>query len=188
MLTTRLFTIRSLFEGDREQHPLTAVAIAIGRWCYDPVLARPSACEDPRRNLPQMPEFRPGEAAQLLGVSVDTVRRWADSGRLATRRSAGGQRVIDGADLARLLAEAPPAAEPEAFSAQSARNRFTDIVTRVEKDGVTAVVEIQAGPHRIVSLLTAEAVDDLGLEPGRLAMALVKATNVIVEVPTEPAR
>jgi molybdopterin-binding protein len=133
-----------------------------------------------------MPEFRPGAAAQLLGVSVDTVRRWADSGRLPTRRSAGGQRVIDGADLARFVAEAPPAPEPETFSAQSARNRFTGIVTRVEKDGVTAVVEIQAGPHRIVSLMTREAADDLQLAPGELAVAAVKATNVVIEVPTRP--
>ena len=130
-----------------------------------------------------MPSYRPGEAAEMLGVSVDTVRRWADSGRLPTRRSAGGQRVIDGADLARFLADAPSAREPAEFVGQSARNRFTGIVTRVEKDGVTAMVEIQAGPHRVVSLMTREAADELGLAPGVLAVAAVKATNVVVEVP-----
>lgn len=130
-----------------------------------------------------MPSYRPGQAAELLGVSVDTVRRWADSGRLPTRRSSGGQRVIDGADLARFLASAPATAEPEVIVGRSARNRFPGIVTRVERDKVTAVVEIQAGPHRIVSLMTREAADELGLAPGDRAVAAVKATNVVVEVP-----
>jgi molybdopterin-binding protein len=130
-----------------------------------------------------MPTYRPGQVAEMLGVSVDTVRRWADGGRLPTRRSPGGQRVIDGVDLARLLAEAPAAPEPEVIVGRSARNRLAGLVTRVEKDGVTALVEIQAGPHRVVSLMTREAADELGLEPGDAAVATVKATNVVVEIP-----
>jgi molybdopterin-binding protein len=121
--------------------------------------------------------------AELLGVSVDTVRRWADSGRLRTTRTEGGQRLVEGAELVRFLATTPRAPEPGAFAAQSARNRFAGIVTKVNRDTVAATVEIQAGPHRIVSLMTAEAVDELGLEPGMLAVAAVKATNVVVEVP-----
>jgi len=130
-----------------------------------------------------MPSYRPGQAAELLGVSVDTVRRWADTGKLPTRRSSGGQRVIDGADLARFLASVPPTTEPEVIVGRSARNRFPGIVTRVERDKVTAVVEIQAGRHRVVSLMTREAADELGLAPGDRAVAAVKATNVVVEVP-----
>lgn len=127
--------------------------------------------------------YRPAVVAELLGVSVDTVRRWADSGRLRTTRTEGGQRLVDGVELVRFLADTPRAPEPEAFAAQSARNRFTGIVTKVNRDTVVATVEIQAGPHRIVSLMTSEAVDDLGLAPGVLAVAAVKATNVVVEVP-----
>jgi molybdopterin-binding protein len=127
--------------------------------------------------------YRPGQVAELLGVSVDTVRRWCDEGRLATTRSSGGHRLIRGDDLARHLSERTDAYEPESLSAQSARNRFTGIVTRVERDGLTALVEIQAGPHRVVSLITREGADELGLEPGDLAVAAVKATSVIVEVP-----
>jgi molybdopterin-binding protein len=130
-----------------------------------------------------MPLYRAGQAAELLGVSVDTVRRWADGGKLQTQRSEGGHRMIDGADLARFVAESPPTREPEVIVGQSARNRFPGIVTRVEKDKVTALVEIQAGPHRVVSLMTREAADELGLEPGDLAVAAVKATTVVVEVP-----
>ena len=130
-----------------------------------------------------MASFRAGQAAELLGVSVDTVRRWADDGRLRTRRTPGGQRVIDAADLARFIGDQPAAAEPETIVGQSARNRFAGIVTRVVKDKVAAQVEIQAGPHRLVSLMTREAADDLGLAPGVLAVAAVKATNVVVELP-----
>jgi molybdopterin-binding protein len=130
-----------------------------------------------------MAEFRIGEAAQLLGVSADRVRQLADDGALETRRTDGGHRLVDGRSLARFAAEQPASVEAERSSSQSARNRFPGIVTRVVKDGVAAQVEIQAGPHRLVSLLTAEAVDDLGLEPGMRAAAVVKATNVIVEVP-----
>ena len=133
--------------------------------------------------MDQTTTYRPALVAELLGVSVDTVRRWSDSGRLKTSRTEGGQRVIDGLDLVRFLETTPRAPEPEAFAAQSARNRFTGIVTKVNRDTVVATVEIQAGPHRIVSLMTTEAVDDLGLEPGVLAVAAVKSTNVVVEVP-----
>ena len=132
-----------------------------------------------------MHQFRIGEAARLLGVSPDTVRRWADAGRLTTCRTTGGHRTIAGPDLARLSQDlAAEAASKQADGpALSARNRFTGLVTRVVRDGVMAQVEIQAGPHRVVSLLSAEAVDDLSLEPGVLAVAVVKATNVVVERP-----
>jgi molybdopterin-binding protein len=129
--------------------------------------------------------YRPGQVAELLGVSVDTVRRWCDEGRLRTTRSSGGHRLIDGEDLARHLSEAEPAYQPDSLIAQSARNRLTGIVTKVERDGITAIIELRAGPHRMVSLMTREAADDLGLEPGDLAVAVVKATNVIVEVPPQ---
>jgi molybdopterin-binding protein len=129
-----------------------------------------------------MSELRIGQAAELLGVSPDTVRRLASDGAIETRRTAGGQRLIDGASLARFVAEHSGLPEAGAVIAQSARNRFAGIVTRVVKDTVAAQVEIQAGPHRVVSLMTAEAVDELGLEPGMLAIASVKATQVVIEV------
>jgi molybdopterin-binding protein len=131
-----------------------------------------------------MQGLRIGEAAELLGVSPDTVRRWADDGRLATTRTDGGQRLVAGADLARLAMEQADAPTPGAIAAESARNRFTGLVTRVVKDAVMAQVDIQAGPFRVVSLMSAEAADELGLEPGVVAVASVKATNVVVEVPT----
>ena len=133
-----------------------------------------------------MNQFKIGEAAHLLGVSSDTVRRWGDAGRLPAHRTEGGHRLIDGTDLARLAqerAEAPDGNHDGDAAALSARNRFTGLVTRVLRDGVMAQVEVQAGPHRVVSLISAEAVDDLGLEPGVLAVAVVKATNVVVERP-----
>jgi molybdopterin-binding protein len=130
-----------------------------------------------------MPSYRIGEAAALLGVSPDTVRRWADSGQLKTLRTSGGQRQIDGVELARFARNSPEPIPESAIVGQSARNRFPGIVTRVIKDKVTAQVEIQAGPHRVVSLMTREAADELGLAPGVLAVAAVKATNVVVELP-----
>ena len=133
-----------------------------------------------------MPVFRIKEAADLLGVSDDTVRRWADGGRLATTTDGAGRLAIDGADLARFaqeLAETSEHAGNEAVVGHSVRNRFTGLVTRVVKDGVMAQVDIQAGPHRFVSLLSREAADELGLAPGVLAVAAVKATNVSVEIP-----
>jgi molybdopterin-binding protein len=128
-------------------------------------------------------QVRIGRAAEMLGVTVDTVRRWADAGRLRTVRSVGGQRLVPVAEVTRLIGERRSTSSDRPIVAQSARNRFAGIVTRVEKDKVAAVVEILAGPHRLVSLMTAEAVDELGLEPGDEAVAVVKATNVIVEVP-----
>ncbi len=134
-----------------------------------------------------MASYRLGQAADLLGVSVDTVRRLADSGRLQTRRTAGGQRLVDGADLARYAGTHRVQPPPEPIAGQSARNRFPGIVTRVVKDRVAAQVEVQSGPHRLVSLMTREAADELGLIPGVRAVAVVKATNVIVEVMNQPA-
>lgn len=131
-----------------------------------------------------MPNYRIGQAATMLRVSPDTVRRMVDDGRLRAVRSSGGQRLIDGASLARFSKPKRPTA-PEVVVAQSARNRFAGIVTRVVKDRVAAQVEIQAGPHRLVSLLTREAVDELGLKPGMPAIAVVKATNVGVELPRD---
>lgn len=127
--------------------------------------------------------YRPSQVAELLGVSTDTVRRWCDEGRLETTRSSGGHRLVSGASLARYLNSQADAYEPENLTAQSARNRLTGIVTRVERDKLTAIVEIQAGRFKLISLMTREAADDLALEPGDLAVAAVKSTNVIVEVP-----
>lgn len=120
--------------------------------------------------------------ADLLGVTADTVRRWCDEGRLEATRSEGGHRSIAGEELARFLAGRTNAFEPSALFAQSARNRITGIVTRVERDKLTAIVEIAAPPHRVVSLMTREAVDEMNLEVGDMATAAVKSTNVIVEV------
>jgi molybdopterin-binding protein len=120
------------------------------------------------------------EAAELLRVSPDTVRRLVDSGAIKTTRSPGGQRLIDSAAFATYMAAQPRPAKP---SPASARNRFEGIVTRVIKDGVMAQVELQAGPHHIVSLISREAADELKLKPGVVAIATVKATNVGVELP-----
>lgn len=127
---------------------------------------------------------RIGQAAELLGVGVDTLRRWELDGRLTTHRTAGGQRVVPIAEVSRLLAERRRTMRDRPITAQSARNRFAGIVTRVERDGVAAVVEVLAGPHRLVSLMTAEAVAELDLKPGDAAVCVVKATNVIVEIPS----
>ena len=126
----------------------------------------------------------------MLGVSVETLRRWELDGRLQVARSAGGQRLVEVAEVTRLLAERRLAARRRPIVAGSARNRFAGVVTRVERDGVAAVVEVQAGPHRLVSLMTAEVVVELDLKVGDEAVCVVKATNVIVEIPTpaEPRR
>ena len=135
----------------------------------------------------RVPTFRIKEAAALLGVSYDTMRRWAEEGRIEQVTDASGRLTVDGADLARFAQErAGSAAYPDpdgVVTAQSVRNRFTGLVTRVVRDTVMAQVEIQAGPHRFVSLLSREAADELGLEPGVLAIAAVKTTNVSVEIP-----
>lgn len=127
--------------------------------------------------------LRIGQAAELLGVSADTVRRLVDAGEVAGARSEGGQRTVDGVSLAAYLVATADAPELGSARTRSARNRFTGLVTKVVVDGLVAQVELQAGPHRVVSLLTAEAVADLGLEPGMVATASVKATSVVVEVP-----
>lgn len=133
-------------------------------------------------SVDHVPAYRFREAAQLLGVSDDTVRRWADRGRFPTRRDESGHIVIDGGALARVVSEAadlPDSMSPAA--ATSARNRMVGLVTRVVRDTVMAQVEIQAGPFRLVSLMSREAADELHLEPGVLAAAVVKSTNVVVE-------
>jgi len=132
--------------------------------------------------------LRLGEVATLLGVSSDTVRRWADAGRLAVRRSRSGERRVDAAAVARFAARLAAPSDPDKVARQSARNRFAGIITRVTKDRVAAQVEIQAGPHRLVSLMTREAAEELALAPGQLASAVVKATNVVIELPAQPAR
>ena len=134
-----------------------------------------------------MPSYRIGQVAELLGVSVDTVRRWADAGRLGATRTEGGQRVVDGAALAEFMTGLRHLPERDEVIAQSARNRFQGIVTRVVKDEIVAKVELQAGPYRVVSLMTREAADELELAPGVLAVAAVKATNVVIELPS-PSR
>lgn len=133
-----------------------------------------------------VPVFRIKEAARLLGVSSDTARRWAESGRFETTTDSSGRLAIDGLVLARFAQELAESADhigDRPVVAASMRNRFSGLVTRVLRDTVMAQVEIQAGPHRLVSLLSREAVDELGLEPGVRAVAAVKATNVSVEIP-----
>jgi molybdopterin-binding protein len=125
-----------------------------------------------------------GQAAEMLGVSVETIRRWEVDGRIRTERSAGGQRQVPLGELTRLLGERRAGTVERPIVARSARNRFAGVVTRIERDRVAAIVEIQAGPHRLVSLMTAEAVDELGLRVGDEAICAVKATNVVVEVPS----
>jgi len=129
--------------------------------------------------------YRVPEAAELLGVSADTVRRWADTGRLASSRDSAGRRVIEGSALADFAAQLAKGLSLEVgpTGGHSARNRFVGIVTKVTKDLVMAQVEMQAGPFRVVSLMSREAADDLGLAPGVAAVASVKATNVTVELP-----
>ena len=120
----------------------------------------------------------------MLGVSVETLRRWETEGRLRMERSDGGQRLVDIDEVSRLLDERRRAATDRPIVAQSARNRFAGVITRIESDRVAAVVEVIAGPHRMVSLMTAEAVEELGLKVGDEAVCVVKATNVIVEIPS----
>ena len=131
-----------------------------------------------------MASYRIREAAELLGVSDDSLRRWAESGRVTTDVDVAGRRVIAGAELARFAEEnATPMPIAGAVVRESARNRFVGLVTRVVRDTVMAQVEMQCGPYRVVSLMSREAADELGLEPGVAAVASVKSTNVVVEVP-----
>ena len=133
-----------------------------------------------------MPQIRVRDAASFLGVSDDTVRRWIDAGVLSSAKDDGGRTVVDGLELAQLAkqnAVLPP--DPSGVG-RSARNRFVGIVTDIVMDRVMAQVELQCGPHRVVSLISSEAVRELGLELGSVAVAVVKATNVIVETAGSP--
>jgi len=130
------------------------------------------------------PALRIRQAAEILVVSVDTIRRWAADGTLKTKRSAGGQRLVAAGEVSRMLGARRKTLPERSISAQSARNRLPGIVTKVVADRVAATVEVQAGPYRLLSLLTAEAVRELKLKPGAQVICVVKATNVIVEVPS----
>src|SRR5580704_10081718 len=133
-----------------------------------------------------MPKFRIKEAAGLLGGSPDTQRKRADAGRIDTTTDGSGRMAVEGTaldGLAQELAEAADHEQNRVVVASSARNRFSGLISRITRDSVMAQVEIQAGPHRFVSLLSREAADELCLEPGMLAIAAVKATNVSVEIP-----
>ena len=134
------------------------------------------------RHTLRVTTYRIAEAADLLGVSDDTMRRWVEAGRI-TATSSGGRSVVSGADLALLATELADQPEPSRAAQVSARNRMTGLVTRVVKDQVMAQVELICGPYRLVSLMSAEAATELGLEPGVTAIASVKSTNVIVERP-----
>jgi molybdopterin-binding protein len=130
-----------------------------------------------------VPQFRLSEAARLLGVSDDTVRRWVDAGLIPAGTDASGRKVVEGADLAAFAKkQATEVADPTGVG-RSARNQFVGLVTEVTADRVMAQVEMQCGPHRVVSLMSAEAVIELGLEPGVLAVAVVKSTHVVIETP-----
>ncbi len=127
--------------------------------------------------------FRVSEAAHLLGVSDDTLRRWVEAGRVAPTTDDAGRTAIEGAELARVAQTLADTVEPGPVAQASARNRFVGIVTRVVRDTVMAQVELQCGPHRVVSLMSREAADQLQLAPGVLAIASIKSTNVVVELP-----
>jgi molybdopterin-binding protein len=130
-----------------------------------------------------MPQIRIKDAALYLGVSDDTVRRWLDNGVLAGDRDAAGRTVVDGLELARLARQNAVLPDDPSEVSRSARNRFVGLVTEIVSDTVMSQVEMQCGPHRVVSLMSTEAVRELGLEPGSVAVAVVKATTVIVETP-----
>ncbi|EYT52156.1 MerR family transcriptional regulator [Leucobacter sp. UCD-THU] len=134
-----------------------------------------------------MSHYRIREAARLIGVSDDTIRRWVTQGLLESSVDEAGVQVIEGASLAGRAKQLAPVTGDDGPVLRSARNSFTGIVTRVDADGVVAVVEAQCGPHRLVSIMTREAVDELGLEVGSRATAIVKATNVIIETPRKDA-
>ncbi|MCY0922919.1 MULTISPECIES: TOBE domain-containing protein [unclassified Streptomyces] len=127
-----------------------------------------------------MESYTMGQASELLGVSVDTVRRWADAERFPTHRD-GNRRIVDGPDLAAFCVEVAQESAADDASSTSARNAFPGIVTGIKLGDVAAQVEIQAGPHRVVSLLTREAVEELGLEAGVQVTARVKSTSVHID-------
>jgi molybdopterin-binding protein len=137
--------------------------------------------------LTGVPHYRLSEAARLLGVSDDTVRRWVDAGRLTATGDAAGRKVVEGARLAEFARVQAASVSDPSDVARSARNRLVGLVTAISQDSVMAQVDIQCGPHRVVSLMSAEAVRELGLQPGSLAVAVVKATQVIVESPARAA-
>ena len=141
-----------------------------------------------RFTLSYMPKFRITEAAQLLGVSDDTVRRWLDGGQLPVERDQAGRMVIDGAALARFAQhQARPAPDPTSPLGRSARNRFVGLVTKIDTATVMTQVELRCGPYRVVSLMSSEAARELGLESGSLVVAVVKSTQVIIETPAKAA-
>jgi molybdopterin-binding protein len=131
----------------------------------------------------ETPRYRIKQAAELLGVSDDTLRRWAEAGKVDLERDGSGRLTVRGDALADLVADQSVGGPAQPVVAQSARNHFRGLVTRVVKDTVMAQVEIQAGPFRVVSLMSREAADELQLAPGVLAVATVKSTNVVVEIP-----
>jgi molybdopterin-binding protein len=128
-------------------------------------------------------EYRISEVASLLGVSDDTVRRWIEAGTLPVHLDASRRKVVDGASLAAFARQHATAAPDPSDVHTSARNRMVGLVTEVVTDKVMAQVEMQCGPHRVVSLMSREAVEELGLKPGSLAVAVIKSTNVVVEAP-----
>ncbi|GAA4782595.1 TOBE domain-containing protein [Microbacterium gilvum] len=130
-----------------------------------------------------MSVIRIRDAARFLGVSDDTVRRWVDGGTLTARADAAGRKAVDGLELAELARRQAELPEDPTTGATSARNRFVGLVTAVTSDTVMSQVEMQCGPHRVVSLMSTEAVRELGLAPGSVAVAVVKATTVLVETP-----
>ena len=132
-----------------------------------------------------MPTYGIREAAELLHVSDDTVRRWVEAGRLTAVDADGGPMQIDGAELARVAASLGEETRAPATASASARNRFLGIVTAVKRDEVMAQVEVQCGPYRVVSLLSRDAADELALDPGVRVVASIKATNVTVERPVD---
>ena len=135
-----------------------------------------------------MTQMRVREAAGFLGVSEDTVRRWIERGSLSAGIDAAGRKVLEGTEVARLARELAVTPELHGATASSARNRFVGLVTEVVMDTVMAQVELQCGPFRVVSLMSSEAAEELGLEPGRIASAVVKATQVVVEAEPDHPR
>jgi len=134
-----------------------------------------------------MPQVRIKDAALFLGVSDDTVRRWIDTGVLGSEKDAAGRIMVDGLQLATLARDQAVLPDDPSGVGRSARNRFVGIVTGITMDTVMAQVELQCGPHRVVSLMSSEAVRELGLELGSVAVAVIKATTVIVETPASKA-
>lgn len=132
-----------------------------------------------------MTQYRISEAAELVGVSDDTVRRWVSEGLLSVAKDASGRQVVPGAELAARAQAIAATSDDRSHVRRSARNRFVGLVTRVEIDGLMAQVELQCGPHRVVSLMSAEAAIELGLEVGSRGVAIVKATMVVVETEQE---